>query len=455
MSSRHPANAIMKRPLFFLALIPLALWGIFALPDVLAANPEGPWAWRKSLIILSGLLALWWMSAGMLLATRAPWLEKRLGGLDKLYRLHKHIGIGAGLLVFTHWMIEWLPKNLSKAGLISGPRGPRGPRGEPDLWIDLAKEVGEWAGYILLALVVVALIKRIPYRYFRWVHKAFGAVFLAAAFHGLMLMPTTFWQSPLGWLTAALATAGVVPALLSLSNRIGRKRQHRADIVSISRHDGKLLEMVCRPEKNWPGHKAGQFLFANFGSRGEGAHPFTIASAWNPQDGTLTLAIKALGDFTAQLPALIETGQSITLEGPYGAFDFSPKIPVDRGIAAHQVWVAGGIGITPFLARLEQLAATPAPTKATVDLFYCTPHAAAGDFPEHLEALCAAAGVRLHRRQTDHAGPLTAQEVAATLQSDSTVWFCGPAAWGKALGQALRTAGLSRCAFHQEAFEFR
>ncbi len=445
----------MKRPLLFLALIPLALWGIFALPDILAANPPGPWAWRRPLIILSGLLALWWMSAGILLATRSPWLEQRFGGLDKLYRLHKNIGIGAGLLVFTHWMIEWLPKNLSKAGLITGPRGPRGPRGEPDMWIDLAKDVGEWAGYILLALVVVALIKRVPYRYFRWVHKAFGAVFLAGAFHGLILMPTTFWQSPLAWLTAVLAAAGAVPALLSLTNRIGRKRQHRAEIVSISRHDGKLLEIVCRPEQNWPGHQAGQFLFANFGPRGEGAHPFTIASAWNPQEGTLTLAIKALGDFTARLPTLIEAGQTITLEGPYGAFDFSAKIPVDRGNAEHQVWVAGGIGITPFLARLEQLAAAPAPAKATADLFYCTPNAATGDFPENLETLCTAAGVRLHRRQTDHTGLLTPEEVAAALQPESTVWFCGPADWGKALGQALQTGGLSCAAFHQEAFEFR
>jgi predicted ferric reductase len=28
--------------------------------------------------------------------------------------------------------------------------------------------VGEWAGYILLAMVVIALLRRIPYRYFRW-----------------------------------------------------------------------------------------------------------------------------------------------------------------------------------------------------------------------------------------------------------------------------------------------
>lgn len=445
----------MKRPLLFLALIPLGLWAVFALPDVLAANPEGPWAWRKPLIILSGLLALWWMSTGVLLASRAPWLERRFGGLDKLYRLHKHIGIGAGLLVFAHWMIEWLPKNLSKAGLITGPRGPRGPRGEPNMWVDLAKDVGEWAGYILLALVIIALIKRIPYRHFRWVHKALGVVFIAGAFHGLILMPNSFWHSPLGWLSAALAAVGVIPALLSLANRIGRSRQHRAGIVAISRHDGQLLEIVCRPGPGWPGHQAGQFLFANFGQRGEGAHPFTIASAWNPQDGTLTLAIKALGDFTARLPDLIEAGQTITLEGPYGAFDFSAKFPVDRENREHQVWVAGGIGITPFLARLEQLAAAPRPAKLTADLYYCTPNAAAGQFPDQLEALCKTAGVRLHRRLTDSQGPLTPQEVASSLQPNSSVWFCGPAAWGQALGEALRRSGLSGKAFHQEAFEFR
>ena len=312
----------MKRPLILLALAPLGLWGFFALPDILAANPANFWEWRKPLIILSGILALWWMSAGMLLAARPRWLESRFGGLDKVYRLHRNIGIGAGVLVFTHWMMEWLPKNLAKAGWIAGPNRPRGPRGEPEPWINLAKEVGEWAGYILLALVVVALIRRIPYRYFRLVHKAFGLAFLAGVVHGLMLLPASFWQQPLGGLTAALATAGVVPALLSLSNRIGRNRQYPARVEAIRQHDEHVLEIVCRPQAGWPGHRAGQFLFADFGQRGEGAHPFTIASHWRPADGTLTLAVKTLGDFTAKLPGLLQPGMALTLEGPYGQFDF-------------------------------------------------------------------------------------------------------------------------------------
>ncbi len=439
----------MKRPLLWLALLPIALWGAFALPEVLAKNPAGLWDWRRPLILLSGLLALWWMSAGIVLAARPAWLESRLGGLDKLYRLHKHIGIGAGVLVFTHWMLEWLPKNLSKAGWITSPNRPRGPRGEPDLWIELAKDVGEWAGYILLALVVVALVRRIPYRWFRLVHKAFGLVFLAGTFHGLMLLPASYWQSPLGWLTATLAATGTVPALLSLAGRIGRRRQHAARIEAIRQHPGQLLEIVCRPLAGWPGHRAGQFLFIDFGLRGEGAHPFTIASDWNGQQGTLTLAIKALGDFTRQLPSLVQPGQSVTIEGPYGRFDFAPAT------GEHQVWVAGGIGVTPFLARLGELAHENGSAKINADLFYSTPDSAPDEFPLALAERCAAAGVRLHRRISERDGTLTSHEIAACLQPGSSVWFCGPAAWGKALGKTLIASGLPATAFHQEAFDFR
>ena len=443
----------MKRPLVILTLIPLGLWGVFTLPDLLATDPTF-WDWRRALTILSGLLALWWMSAGIVLAARPVWLEKRFGGLDKLYRLHKNLGIGAGVLVFTHWLIEWLPKKMAKLGWV--PARPRGPKGMQDWWLSLAKDVGEWAGYILLALVVIALMKRIPYRYFRLVHKAFGAVFLAGVFHGLMMLPASFWQQPLAWLTAALAAAGGIPALLSLSNRIGRTRQYPALIEGIRQHDGQVIEIICRPQAAWPGHRAGQFLFANFGQTSEGAHPFTIASAWNPQEGTLTLAIKALGDFTAKLPTLAQAGRKLVLEGPYGSFDFAALEGVDRSNEpAYQVWIAGGIGITPFLARLGELARSDKPQAAKTDLFYCTPDQKNGDFPAQLEQLCQAAGVNLHRRLTDRDGPLCPKEVAACLEPSSSVWFCGPSAWGEALGKTLTANGLPATAFHQEAFEFR
>ena len=436
----------MKRPLVLLAGLPFLVWAAFALPDVLA-SARNAWDWRRALILLSGTLALWWMSAGMVLAARPAWLEQRFGGLDHLYRLHKDIGIGAGIIVFTHWLLEWLPKNLARAGWIKRPvRGPRPPKGPADAWVDLAKDVGEWAGYILVALVVIALLKRIPYRYFRWVHKLFPLVFVAGAYHGLMLMPASFWQQPLGWLTAGMATLGVVPAALSLRGRIGARRQVEAVIETIESHADGVLALHCRPLGPWPGHRAGQHLLADFGDTGEGAHPFTLASAWNPADGRLSLGIKALGDYTRSLPGRLAPGQRIRLEGPYGGFTFDGATP------GPQVWVAGGIGITPFLARLEELAArggSPGP----VDFFYCTAGRNPG-YPDSLPALCRAAGIRLHRIYAEDDGPLTPEAVKARLRPGASLWFCGPATWGDALARALGK-GADAPVFHRELFEFR
>ena len=147
------------------------------------------------------------------------------------------------------------------------------------------------------------------------------------------------------------------------------------------------------------------------------------------------------------MPGTLQVGQPVTVEGPYGRFGFA-------GDKNRQIWVAGGIGITPFLARLQELAARGG-TRAPVDFFYSTADARPG-FPPDLPALCAAAGVRLHRRHTQLHGPLPADEVAACLKPGRTVWFCGPAAWGESLAEHLTTAGLLKPAgFHRELFEFR
>lgn len=439
----------MKRPLLLLAGLPLLLWALFSLPDV-TNSAKGFWDWRRALIFLSGTLALWWMSAGMVLAARPSRLEHDFGGLDRLYRLHKHIGIGAGVIVFTHWMLEWLPKNLAKAGFIERPfRGPRPPKGPADMWVDLAKDVGEWAGYILLALVVVALVRRIPYRYFRWVHKLFPLVFIAGAYHGLMLMPAGFWLQPLGWLTTLVAALGVVPALQALRGRIGAQRRRDGIVEAVTVHAGGVMEVGIRPISRWPGHQAGQCVLADFGDVAEGAHPFTLASAWNPSDGRLSLAIKPLGDYTRSLAGRLKAGDAVRLEGPYGGFTF------DEAQGGAQVWVAGGIGVTPFLARLEELAAAGG-SRVPVDFFYSSADHGGPGFPADLPARCAAARVTLHRRHTDRDGPIPSQMVEAHLRPGCSLWFCGPSAWGDQLEQALTRSGqLALGAFHRELFEFR
>ena len=74
-------------------------------------------------------------------------------------------------------------------------------------------------------------------------------------------------------------------------------------------------------------------------------HPFTIASA--PERDHLEFFIHHLGDWSSRLLDHYLVGMSATVEGPYGRFE-----PIEHG-RRNTLWIAGGVGITPFLAALE------------------------------------------------------------------------------------------------------
>ncbi|MBK7461958.1 MAG: hypothetical protein IPJ50_03860 [Betaproteobacteria bacterium] len=141
-----------------------------------------------------------------------------------------------------------------------------------------------------------------------------------------MMLPTSFWLHPLGWLTAAVAAAGVIPALLSLSNRIGRKRQHPARIEAIRQHTGQVIEIVCRPQTGLarpPGRPVPVCRFRPNRRRCPSVHYYL---GLERQGRHLTLAIKALGDFTNQLSSQLETGQRlIARKAPTAPLIFAEK----------------------------------------------------------------------------------------------------------------------------------
>ena len=112
-----------------------------------------------------------------------------------------------------------------------------------------------------------------------------------------------------------------------------------------------MLETRIALAPGWQGHLAGQFAFVTSDEK-EGAHPYTIASSWNPTEQQLVFITKALGDHTSRLADRLQPGMEVTVEGPYGCFNFEDAQP-------RQIWVGAGIGITPFIARMKQRATTP------------------------------------------------------------------------------------------------
>ena len=432
-------------------LIGLALlWWSVARTDW-AALPNF-FAWRTELMQFSGVLGIGVMSLAMLLAVRPVLFEPYLGGLDKMYRLHKWLGISALVIALSHWLLAQAPKWLVGMGWLTRPA--RGPRPAPDGALQqfllgqrgLAESIGEWAFYLALVLMVLALVKRFPYRQFFQTHRLLAVAYLALVWHAVVLLKFEHWGSPLGVLLAVLMAAGSVAAVVVLLRRVASKRQVMGEVESVRRHPAlDVLEIGVRLQGRWPGHASGQFAFVTLHDD-EGPHPFTLTSAWTG-DGHVGFIVKALGDYTRTLAARLTVGDAVKVEGPYGRFNF-------QGEPQQQIWVAGVIGITPFVARMKAL--TREPDGKTIDLFHTTAvydPAAIG----LLEQDAQASKVRLHVLWDERDGRLDAERITREVPGwrDAGVWFCGPARFGQALKTSLTARGLPEVHFHQELFEMR
>ena len=168
-------------------------------------------AMRKALNPLIGALAFGWMGFSMLLALRPAWLERSLGGLDKLFRVHKWAGITSVLLVVAHWLLILSPRTLMAWGWIETVVRNKRPHGSGGVsLIGLAKEMGEWSAWIMIALGIVALLRFIPYGWFRKLHKGFPVAFLIGAYHSVVLLPDNMSGTPFGLLVWGIALVGSV-----------------------------------------------------------------------------------------------------------------------------------------------------------------------------------------------------------------------------------------------------
>jgi predicted ferric reductase len=401
----------------------------------------------EQLLTSSGYLAINFMSITLVLAARPRWLEMPLGGLDKMYQLHKWTGIFAVIAALSHWLIEMGDDALE--ALFGKDRSLHEAKfsGLLDSLQDGAEDLGEPGLYLLLFLVAITLTRWVPYAYWRYLHRVMPLIYLALASHALLLAPLKWWQQPTGWLMALLMVGGVIASLQSLTGNIAKSRRYKGLVQAVKQTPAQITEVVCDMGRRWPGHRAGQFALVTF-DRLEGAHPFTLSSADNG-NGQLSFQIKALGDYTRKLAQQLHRGQTVTLEGPYGRFN-----PEKGRKNAQQIWVAGGIGVTPFLAALENRLLHSEQDYPALILHYCTAGAATDPMLTRLQQLTEQLpSIALHIHDSQQGQRLNASQLQ--IQGAKVdIWFCGPQGLATALRSGLKQTPIS-LRFHQECFEFR
>jgi len=126
----------------------------------------------------------------------------------------------------------------------------------------------------------------------------------------------------------------------------------KAAVAAVVKHTASVVSYRLVPQGRVPKFHAGQFLHLALDEyypdrQWPESRVFSIASSPSERTQQLAVTISVKGRFTQRIFDTLETGSECWLKLPYGEFLF----PTDR----HLILIAGGVGITPFLALLKQM----------------------------------------------------------------------------------------------------
>jgi predicted ferric reductase len=264
------------------------------------------------------------------LSSKLRCIERGIG-LDRLFRIHSICGKVGLILLVIHPIFFFISERM---------QGYKSAFG-------IFKLVGLLAIFLLLLVSAIATLSsfiRIKYELWKNIHRASYIILPLGFFHSIML-GSTMRQNVflIYWIVLA---AGYAAILLYKAVRLVHRRSHpyRVSDVPKRTHDTWSLILDGPPLEYTPG----QFLIINLKRNGciSEPHPFTISSS--PTREKLEITVKSVGDFTSTLGET-KPGDLAYVDAPYGRFSF---LNYDGNSL---VFIAGGIGITPFISMLRYI----------------------------------------------------------------------------------------------------
>lgn len=328
-----------------LVLVPLILWLQGVDLKTITASPS---ALIKALGKACAFIGLAAYCLQPILSLRHKLIEKLFGGLDSVYLLHKQAGKTSYFFILAH------PILLATGGLAGGK----------NLltiwnWASLSVLLGIFSFLALTTITVLTIYAHLKHQKWVIVHRLFGWLLPALFAHALLARAQIIQQPALYGYMLVLVLAGFW-AFLCRSVFVTFIRKYQYEVAEVNTVTPTVTELVLKPVGVPLSYNPGQFAYLSLLSPvvDHEAHPFSFTTANNGP--YVRFAIKELGDYTANVKK-VRPGTPALLEGPFGNFSYhNSKRP-------GQVWIAGGVGITPFLSMARSL--RPG-AKQHIHLFY-------------------------------------------------------------------------------------
>ncbi len=417
--------------IFLCVILTIIVWFVF--PPEYDGRPNFERQYAGEII---GSINIVLLAFALFLSTRPKWAEPYFGCLDKMYVTHRQLATAAFLMIFVHVLTVPISVTGWKLGNYLA--------------------VIAFTGIVSIALISlaprIAFLNKLTggtYQGWKNLKKYIGIFFILGFTHSLTIGNPLNAFIAINWVQLFFIFGAVSYLYTELFGRFFKKYVPYT-VEAVKHPNPSTTEVTMRARRDGiKRQRAGQFLFVQFpGDRTlNESHPFTISSA--PHEDVLRVTIKASGDFTRYLFDHLKPGMEAIIEGAHGMFDYKTGGP-------KQIWIAGGIGLTPFLSFIRDMKGD---LSHDVHLFYTVRHPDEALFVDEILAIAAKnPRLKLYIRYSATQGSLTVEEIARHAAGNLPahhVYMCGPLPMIQAFEKKFLDIGVPGNHIHYEEFNFR
>ena len=413
--------------LSILALIPSILWATY---KPLEERFVGTSAITTSIGQLSGLVGMALFALVLVLSTRAHWIEKAFGNLGTLYTVHHWAAGISFLLLMAHPLMlaaRFIPSSVIIAAQTLLPSE------------NIPVNFGIASLALMMLLLVLTFFRTLPYHIWKLTHQFLGGAFFLGGIHALFIHSDISQNTILRIYMIALITVGLGAFVYRVF--LPYKKKVSYIVSAVNKLPSETIEVVMKAVEQPLTFAPGQFAFLSFESNAvsKESHPYSLIPTQDKKE--LIIASKALGDYTNTLHTL-QPGEKVTIEGPFGSFTPKKK---DR----QSIWIAGGIGITPFLSMARAFNDTYPKTHLIYSAQEENP-----PYKEELE-LIAQKHEKFHFIfwNSQQKGHIKTEDIIKYYTSpDTHIMMCGPENMLTSLEKEFRKNGIKQSSIITEAF---